>query len=302
MKKRIVFFAHYDKNGIIDDYVVYFIKELKKICQDLIFVSVSNVSEKEQIKLNGLANAFINKKNEGYDFGSWKSGIESIGFENLSKYDEIVLVNDSCYGPIFDIKKVFEKMDKKEDLGVWSITKGESIAKYLQSYLLVLRKNVFEKQFFIDFFATVSHRGTKIEYIKDFEIGLSSLIIENNIKFDSYCNVSFIKTLIQGTILKIKTILLKTFSDRHRKWHDSFGKQKRTKIEFIKLLLNPRVSNPSLIMIPMMIKKYKIPLIKIMLFRDNPYCENVEKTKKYIKKYTNYDFSLIENHLKRTKE
>ena len=35
--KRLAIFAGYDKDNIIDDYVVYYIKELKKIA-DIIYV------------------------------------------------------------------------------------------------------------------------------------------------------------------------------------------------------------------------------------------------------------------------
>ena len=49
---RACFFAHYDRDGIIDDYVVHYIKELKKVCNDIIFASVSNVSKEEQKKLD----------------------------------------------------------------------------------------------------------------------------------------------------------------------------------------------------------------------------------------------------------
>ena len=36
---RVAIFAHYDKKNIIDDYVIFYILELKKIANEVIFVS-----------------------------------------------------------------------------------------------------------------------------------------------------------------------------------------------------------------------------------------------------------------------
>ncbi|QED23875.1 rhamnan synthesis F family protein [Candidatus Deianiraea vastatrix] len=304
MKNRICFFAHYDQDGIIDDYVVYYIKELKKVCNDIVFASVSNVSEKEQKKLDGIITTFINRENEGYDFGSWRDGMKHIGFENLSQYDEVVLANDSCYGPIYNIEDVFATMEIKK-IGAWSITIGESISRYLQSYFLVLRKEVFEKEFFVDFFLKVENKGSKIDYIKDFELGFSKLLMANNIKIAAYCKVSFLDTFKQGTILKIKAWYLRKFIPKYIRWTKSFGDDhknltKRQRIMLtIRKLCNLNYSNPSLIMVSIMIRKYKLPIVKVMLFRDNPFYENIRRAEKMIKKYTKYDFSLIERHLHR---
>ena len=41
--KRAVVFAHYDKDNIVDDYVIYYIKALKEIAETIIFVSCNNI-------------------------------------------------------------------------------------------------------------------------------------------------------------------------------------------------------------------------------------------------------------------
>ena len=37
--KRAAVFAHYDKDKIIDDYVIYYLKSLKEIFDNIVFVS-----------------------------------------------------------------------------------------------------------------------------------------------------------------------------------------------------------------------------------------------------------------------
>lgn len=59
MKKRIAIFAGYDKDNIIDGYVVYYIKELKKIA-DIIYVSDCNMLDIELEKISDYCIHIIN--------------------------------------------------------------------------------------------------------------------------------------------------------------------------------------------------------------------------------------------------
>ena len=52
--KRTAVFAHYDKNNLIQDYVVYYLSELKKCAEKIIFVSDSDVLPEELKKIEGI--------------------------------------------------------------------------------------------------------------------------------------------------------------------------------------------------------------------------------------------------------
>ena len=81
--KRLCIFAHYDKDNIIDDYVIYYLNSLKEVCDDIIFVSDNNLQEEERNKLNGIVSKIIAKSHGEYDFGSYKRG-----FLYLDSYDD----------------------------------------------------------------------------------------------------------------------------------------------------------------------------------------------------------------------
>lgn len=71
------------------------------------------------------------RENEGYDTAAFKFGIETIGQEKLSKFDELLLVNDTNVGPLSWLSVVFRKMaDKKLDF--W----GFHMVSYSQIYWL----------------------------------------------------------------------------------------------------------------------------------------------------------------------
>lgn len=110
--KRAVVFAHYDKDCLIDDYVVYYIKALKEAGCDVVFVSCKELTQVELNKLNGLIINAITEKHDEYDFGSYKRGFLYLK-PFLSNYDELIFANDSCYGPLYPISEVFEKWKKR---------------------------------------------------------------------------------------------------------------------------------------------------------------------------------------------
>ena len=72
--RRAAVFAHYDKDNIIDDYVIYYLKALKELAHEIVFVSCKNLSDTEKSKLGGIADFIIAENHDEYDFGSYKRG------------------------------------------------------------------------------------------------------------------------------------------------------------------------------------------------------------------------------------
>lgn len=74
-------FAHYDKDCIIDDYVLFYLKELKNVADRIIFVSDCELDEEQISKLKGIVDYTLAQKHGEYDFGSYKRGIQ-LAMEN----------------------------------------------------------------------------------------------------------------------------------------------------------------------------------------------------------------------------
>ena len=49
--KRLCVFAHWDRDNIIDDYVIYYLKALKQVVSTLVFVSDCDLPSEELEKL-----------------------------------------------------------------------------------------------------------------------------------------------------------------------------------------------------------------------------------------------------------
>ena len=193
--KRLCVFAHWDKDNIIDDYVIYYLKELKKICDYIIFVSDTDCSPE---KIEGIADYFIIGKHGEYDFGSYKRGVLFARKENL-QFEELLLCNDSFYGPFYPLENVFKKMDKKH-CDFWGLTQNsygikkvgneyvEAFVPHIQSCFMLLKQKVFNSSPFLEFINTIEHKKNKDDIVLEYEIGLSRLLWTNEFKSALYIN------------------------------------------------------------------------------------------------------------------
>ena len=192
--KRLAILAGYDKDNIIDDYVVYYIKELKKIA-DIIYVSDCNMLCDELKKISDYCLHIINGKHYEYDFGSYKRGYIYAKENNILKnYDYLILCNDSCYGPFFNFQEIVENMENK-NTDVWSLfkyLKDDENDEHLQSYFLSLKQQVYLSEYFYDFISSITNEKNKHDIIQKYEIGLSQLFKKEKVSI-SYMLDSSIK-------------------------------------------------------------------------------------------------------------
>ncbi len=232
---RLCIFAHWDRDNIIDDYVVYYLNALKDVCNQIIFVSDCDLEQNEIDKINNIVDYCIAEKHGEYDFGSYKRGY----FFALDKeliFDELILVNDSVYGPFYPLKPIFEKMQKQR-CDFWGMTANRYgiadvdtllciklvVQSHIQSYFLVFRKTVLNSNIFYDFMKSIKKENSKNEIIKKYEIGLSQILYKSNFKSATY--IKKYKFVNNSTIFKwdklikndkypfIKTSLVKNGSE-----------------------------------------------------------------------------------------
>ena len=196
--KRAAVFAHYDKDNLIDDYVVYYVKALREICEKVIFVSCVDLPAEEKEKLTGIADHIIAEQHNEYDFGSYKRGFLYLHDNNLLQdIDSLIFANDSCYAPLFSLKNVFTEMDSRH-ADFWGITKNRfgmafaepknivCVRPHIQSYFLVFSRKVFNSECFVEFMKNIRAETTKDAIVIKYEIGLSELLIQNGFSSDVY--------------------------------------------------------------------------------------------------------------------
>jgi lipopolysaccharide biosynthesis protein len=98
-KNRITIFAHFDRDNLVDDYVILYLKGLREVSEKIIFVSDGKIIEEEKFKLSELCSDIIDEKHGEYDFGSHKRGFNFFKEKYSQEFEsakEIIFANDSC--------------------------------------------------------------------------------------------------------------------------------------------------------------------------------------------------------------
>ena len=190
---KLCVFSHFDKHGLIDDCVVYYLHGLAAIGCDIVFVTTANDIQPEEVeKINHICAQVIIKENVGYDFGAWRTGLmENMGF--IENYEHLILCNDSVYAPLDDFSSVFMRMNDKK-LDAWSITDSFEVAYHMQSYFLVFSKRTFTDAAFYDFWNNYLVYKEKRNIIEKYEIGLSKLLVKKGFSIGAYCETGKITT------------------------------------------------------------------------------------------------------------
>jgi lipopolysaccharide biosynthesis protein len=183
--RKLAIFSHFDKDSLIDEYVFKYLQYLYDSKIDIVFISTAeNLSEEELKKIYPFCRNIIVKKNIGYDFGSWKTGISLIE-EDLKNYDSLVLCNDSVY-LVSDIKYMFDNM-KNKNCDFWAITDSYQHQYHLQSYFMVFNHKVFMDRHFLFFWKNIKSFKYKQNIINNYELGLTDYLEKLNYRFNVYC-------------------------------------------------------------------------------------------------------------------
>lgn len=204
--KRLCLFAGYSPEGKIDDYVVHYLRELSNF-SDIYYQAANEVSEGELQKLDVIACGQWAEAHEKYDFGSWQKLIFRLGWQELKKYDAVILANDSNYGPVRDFAEIFTRMDAA-GLDAWGITENYGNTRHLQSYFLVLNRSVVESAMFRDFFESIAVEESKQKICEKYEIGLSRRLAQNGFSFASLIDRSVLEIPFGADISTYQNTLL----------------------------------------------------------------------------------------------
>ena len=110
--KRIAIYVIYDKDGILDGFRKYYLQELRKVCDTIVGVVSGTLTPESRAELEKLTDDFFIRENKGLLAGSWIDGIAHIGWDKLAAYDELLMLNDSFFGPFFPLQDMMDAAEK----------------------------------------------------------------------------------------------------------------------------------------------------------------------------------------------
>ncbi len=182
--KRICLFAGYSSNNTIEDYVIYYLKALSEN-SDVYYYCDSDLPDSELRKISPYVKASYAKRHKKYDFGSWQELVRAIGRDKIRKYDELILANDSCYGPLFTLSDLFKKMEGKK-VDFWGLSSSVGYHVHIQSYFIVFNKSVINTDYLFEFLETVKQEKSLREVCDNYEDMLTYILSQKGFTYTSY--------------------------------------------------------------------------------------------------------------------
>lgn len=165
-KSRIAIFSFYDKAGIVDKYIEIILTDLLNITSELIIVCNGKITEKGLRIFNKYTDKVIIREEEGYEVGAWKKALLENEQYIKENYDEVILLDDSFYGPFTPFQEIVSDMERKT-CNFWGLSvqyksrdiKGIELSGYIPTHIntsfTVIRKRMLNDNEFWKYWKNV---------------------------------------------------------------------------------------------------------------------------------------------------
>jgi glycosyltransferase involved in cell wall biosynthesis/lipopolysaccharide biosynthesis protein len=212
--RRIAVFASYSEDGVLPLQVIPYIKGLREVAETIVLVCDNDLVPDELEKIHGMVTHVITGRHGEYDFGSYKRGIAwAIESGHLKKANDLILCNDSCFGPINSFVPMFNVMDARNH-DFWGVTDSYEYSYHIQSYFLVFSKSVFESPVFLKFFKEIKKQESVKDVIQNYELGLTRILKEAGFQAGALVNNNLINIHAKDNTYSNSTVLpLYTFKN-----------------------------------------------------------------------------------------
>ena len=271
---RALIVAHYDRDGLIDPHVLYSLREYRAAFEHITVVSVS--ADRLPPGQEFLADTFIRRENVGYDYFSWKIGFNALA--EKEKFFEVVFVNDSIYGPLFDIKHALLS-PRIINADFWGLTNSSQIQWHTQSYFFSMRSPLLRSNAAQDYWDSVQPLKHKVDVINNYELKMAKYFRSRGwLTGAIYMNPPRTrwKTVLSGVDLRYP----------------------RRSARYLYYNWRSKEQNPMHYLWRTVIDE-GVPFVKVEAIRDNPERLPSLPILNYIAQSTRYPVNLISAHLRR---
>ena len=188
--KRLFLFAAYEEVGTVGESLLWYVSNLAK-AGDVVLVADSDIDSSELEVLAPYCLYAKAERHEEYDFGSYKRAYAWAAANlDLASYDYIYLVNDSVYGPLYDLEGYLQRM---EEMGVPAFSLVVNPHKrhpHMQSWFIGLDRTVFLQEWFASFLTSVKKEANKNDICVIYETGFTELITKKGLLYKGLFEVS----------------------------------------------------------------------------------------------------------------
>ena len=197
--RRLGIYFYFDKDGWVGDFAPYYLKKLKQFCTEICVVVNQPITYEGYNKLVNCCDVLLVRENKGFDSWAYKYALNYYGFNKIKEFDEVLLSNFTCYGPIYPFEELFNKMDNC-DCDFWGINRHPEIEMYLtkskdsyicehiQSYFINFKKTIINNELFELYWETLKPVNNYNEAIVNHELRCTKFFEEKGFKSSVYMN------------------------------------------------------------------------------------------------------------------
>ena len=221
--KRLGIFFFYEKNGDVDDFITYYLRDLARNLTELIVVCNGKLSKQGRAAFEEFTDQIIVRENKGLDVWAYQTALAHYGWQRLSEFDEVVMTNSTLMGPVRPLKEMFDAMAERTNLDFWGLTihhgaegnpfKGKHLYNYLpvhiQSHFIVYRKKFIQSKELQNYWDTMPMIESYTDSVQRYESVFTKQFADKGYQWDVYVNTDDLKEFTDYPLLVCPTRLLR---------------------------------------------------------------------------------------------
>lgn len=176
---RLCLFAHYDEGGAIGDHVIHHLDALRSAGFAVLVASTATLDAEQAATLRSHCDGVELRPNVGLDFGSWK---HLVGRVDLARAEQLLLCNDSVYGPLVPLDPYLEALTAR-DADFYGVCGSIQHDFHLQSWFLLFAPRAFRSRAFADFFDDRTVPTSKRGIIVENEVRLTRVLVDAGLRY-----------------------------------------------------------------------------------------------------------------------
>lgn len=220
---RLGIFFFYEKNGYVDEFLRYYLRDLRKNLKELVVVCNGRLSKQGRAAFAEFTDNIIVRENKGLDVWAYKTALDFYGWEKLCGFDEVVMTNSTLMGPVRPLQEMFDAMAKRSELDFWGLSmhhgaasnpfKGKHLYDYLpphiQSHFIVYRKKFLQSADLQAYWDEMPMIKGYTDSVQRYEGVFTKIFGDKGYRWDVYVNTDDLKDFTDYPLLVCPARLLR---------------------------------------------------------------------------------------------
>ena len=200
--RRLGIFVCQDDQGMVEDYVLRLLDDIKDNLSDLIVIfQGEQLLPESRRELSEYTEHVVMRTNQGFDVNGWKFAMtEYWDWKRMSEYDEIVLFNNRFFGPFLPFSEIFAEMgDREADFwGLACLEESEDLfrncpygtwPKHIQRSFVVIRREMHTSCEFKEFWEKCPVYESMEDVLGTYESAFTKYFEDKGFTVGSYANI-----------------------------------------------------------------------------------------------------------------